>query len=246
MKQVIFYLCVVLWICSSFVRERKGNPKTATLQIELELVFGKESLKLNTQAYINAHGDTLYIDGFRFYISGIKLRSHKNSAYAEKESYHLVDAEEAVSQKITLKNIPTGTYDELVFILGTDSLANVSGAMEGDLDPTKGMYWAWNTGYMNAKLEGHASVCKTLHHGFEFHIGGYLFPYQTAREVVLPLKETQVEAGKPAVLKLQADASEWFKNSALIDLAKTNSIVIPGKEAMMMADNYRDMFRVSN
>ena len=220
--------------------------QTGTLQIEISPVFNQQSLVLNEQAYINAHGDTLYIDGFRFYISQVKLAYHKRNSYAEKESYHLIDADDAASQKIILKDIGEGNYDEIHFILGTDSLANVSGAMGGDLDPTKGMYWAWNTGYINAKLEGHASVCKTLHRGFEFHIGGYLAPYKTLREVVLPIKEIHIQAGKITTLTLQADAAEWFKNPALIDLSKTNSIVIPDQQAMMMADNYKDMFRVLN
>jgi hypothetical protein len=34
-------------------------------------------------------------------------------------------------------------YDQIQFQLGIDSLTNVSGAMGGDLDPTKGMYWTW-------------------------------------------------------------------------------------------------------
>jgi hypothetical protein len=245
MKTAAAYLCCVFLLCTSFGNSNKLSQHTGILQLNIELVFNRDTLVLNNHAYINAHGDTLYIDGFRFYISGVKLRHPKSKTYSEKESYHLIDADDKASQELTLTDISEGTYDELTFLLGTDSLANVSGAMAGDLDPTKGMYWAWNTGYINAKLEGHASVCKTIHHAFEFHIGGYLSPYKSVREVRLAINEIQIAAGKTITLKLEANAAEWFKHTTLIDLSKTNSIVIPGKEAMMMADNYSDMFRVS-
>jgi len=42
-----------------------------------------------------------------------------------------------------------------------DSLANVSGAMSNDLDATKGMYWSWQSGFINLKIEGKSASCKT-------------------------------------------------------------------------------------
>ena len=62
-------------------------------------------------------------------------------------------------------NIP---FSKLKFQLGIDSLTNVSGAMGGDLDPTKGMYWTWQSGYINMKIEGKSNSCKTRKNQFQF------------------------------------------------------------------------------
>ncbi|MDN3675869.1 hypothetical protein QWY90_00740 [Flavobacterium paronense] len=55
--------------------------------------------------------------------------------------------------------------------------------MDGDLDPTKGMYWAWQSGYINIKIEGKSTSCKTRNNEFQFHIGGYREPNYMMRKV---------------------------------------------------------------
>jgi hypothetical protein len=46
----------------------------------------------------------------------------------------------------SLKNITA-----IKFLLGVDSLKNVSGIQTGALDPAKGMFWTWNTGLCNGE-----------------------------------------------------------------------------------------------
>ena len=57
--------------------------------------------------------------------------------------------------------LPEGDYTELQFLLGVDSLHNVSGAQTDDLDPAKDMFWTWNSGYVMAKMEGNSPAVKT-------------------------------------------------------------------------------------
>ena len=223
----------------------QNNAATGTIKIIVNNVFGKEPLKLETKKYVNAHGDSLYIDEFRYYISNLKF-SETGISSIEKDSYHLVDAEDKNSQIIYVKDIAAGDYSVLDFILGVDSLANVSGANGGDLDPVHAMYWAWNTGYIMAKMQGRSSVCKTLHHAFEFHIGGYLPPYNAARAVHLQTPGLKVTAGKESTLYINANAAEWFIDPETIDLSKINEVNMPCKEAMKIANNYKDMFSVGN
>jgi hypothetical protein len=203
------------------------------LSVSVETVFNNEPLQLNGKRYVNAAGDTLTIETFRFYISNFHVYS-KGKKREIKNSYFLIDAEKENSWSFEL-NVPGGKIDSLSFIIGVDSLANVSGAMEGALDPMNGMYWAWNTGYIHAKLEGKSNSCKTLHHLFEFHIGGYLRPYQAVRKVCLPLDGSKH-------LKLKADVAAWFNGVKKIDLKETNSVMMPCSNAMMVADNYQKMF----
>jgi hypothetical protein len=69
--------------------------------------------------------------------------------------------------------------------------------MAGDLDPIKGMYWAWQSGYINMKIEGKSSSCRTRKNEFQFHIGGYLSPYYAMRKVALTYdkKATEINIG---------------------------------------------------
>jgi hypothetical protein len=241
--RLFFWIMPVFVVLQLHVAAKTNNAKTGRVTLIITPMFNSKPLKLNNQYYVNENGDTLYIDLFRFYMTNFGLTDAQSfKEYQCKDSDHLVDAEDTASEKFSL-DVPAGEYSELSFIAGVDSVANTSGANNGDLDPVKGMYWAWNSGYIMAKLEGHSKVCKTLHQAFEFHIGGYMPPYNTARGVSLELPHTiSVKAGGNTIIRIRANAAAWF--SGLLDLATTNDIVIPGKEAAMMADNYAQMFTI--
>jgi hypothetical protein len=57
--------------------------------------------------------------------------------------------------------------------LGVDSIRNVSGIQTGALDPLKGMFWTWNSGYVMAKLEGSSESSNSAGNRFTYHIGGF-------------------------------------------------------------------------
>lgn len=125
--------------------------------------------------------DSLRVDAVKFYISDISLWKQGKLVYASPSKYHLIDLE--INNTITL-NLPSKlSYDTIQFLIGTDSAANSSGAMAGDLDAMYGMYWAWQSGYINVKIEGSSSVCKTRKSLFQYHLGGYLSPNQTIQQL---------------------------------------------------------------
>jgi hypothetical protein len=107
--------------------------------------------------------------------------------------------------------------------------------MSGDLDPTKGMYWAWQSGFINMKIEGKSSSCKMRKNAFQFHIGGYLKPNYAIRTIELkPINSN---------LEINVDIAQFFKN---IQLSEINSIMIPGTKAMEIADETVKMFTFKN
>ena len=243
MKQRFLLLCVIVFLVS-FLVPAIGHSKPAPLKngwvtIIIEPVFNGEPLVLRDQNYVDEHGDTLSIDLFRFYITHARFKF--DSFVSEDTTSHLVDFENEATTRFNVYNVTAGIYSSVQFMAGVDSIANTSGANGGDLDPEKGMYWAWNTGYIMAKLEGHSKVCKTLHHVFEFHIGGYKLTYNTARTVNVKLpKPVYVLNGCNTIIKIKADAAAWFKGN--LDLSKLNNVVKPGKDAGIIADNYAQMF----
>lgn len=212
-----------------------------TLEIIFQLQMDGKPLALGDSCYLTSNGDRIFIDQFRFYVSALELQGKSNGAFRESDSYHLVDAEERRSQTLILKNVPPGRYESLFFNIGTDSLINVSGAMGGDLDPTKGMYWAWNSGYINFKIEGRSNSCNTLHSAFEFHVGGYMPPNQTLRPVVLPLKNLVVPEQGQASIVVQVDLAKFFSQ---IRLETTNQVMIPSKTATQLADYFTTVFSI--
>jgi hypothetical protein len=160
------------------------------------------------------------------------------------DEYFLIDEEEPLSKQIALKNIPFGKYQSMTFILGVDSLSNCSGAQSGALDPTKAMFWAWNTGYIFLKMEGRAAASKSRGHFYEYHIGGFKKPNNCIRSVTLNFKDIfEVSTKKSAILHLKADALELFKTPTTVDFA-TLSAITDFHNATTIADNYADMFQV--
>ena len=188
------------------------------------------------QMYQYAGKDSFKLEVFRCYISGLQLGDNQPGGY------FLLDLEDSASMTIRLNDIPSGTYHYINFLIGTDSLTNVSGAMGGALDPTNGMYWAWNTGYINFKIEGTSPVCKTLHHAFTYHIGGYMPPHQTCRKMVLPLKKLKIKPGKTANIRVEIDLGKFLRQT---DLRLNNQMMIPSAQAAQMADLFAKCFEVS-
>jgi len=235
-------VAIIIAIVCSYAFKLPGNDK-GRLVLQINPVFNGQPLLLNDQYYIAPRGDSVYIEEFKFYISSLQLQGDRH--FAEPNSFHLVDAEDTTSLRFAI-DMPVGNYQSLDLNIGIDSATNMAGALGGALDPINGMYWAWNTGYINAKLTGHSNRCVTLHHAFEYHIGGYIPPYNTLRKVRLSLANAVVQANKTTIVTINADIAEWFKSPATIDITKTNSVVIPGKESMGMADNYADMLSVNH
>jgi hypothetical protein len=208
--------------------------------IIIQPVFNGQPLMLNEGSYTDEHGDTLNIEVFKFYLTHVALDYPGNRSILIRKAF-LFNAEDSDALSFSADNMAEGSISGISFTLGVDSIDNTSGANEDDLDPVKGMYWVWNSGYIMAKLEGRSKVCKTLHHGFEFHIGGYMPPCNAARAVHISLPEhTAINAGENTVITIHADVSVWFKEN--VDLALLNNIVTPGKEAGLMADRYAKMF----
>lgn len=131
------------------------------------------------------------IEELRFYISEIALYNKGDLVWKDNVPARLIDFKDSASQYIQLNFDEELKYDELKFNLGIDSTLNSSGALGGDLDPTKGMYWSWQSGYINFKLEG-STINKEK---IQYHIGGYQYPYNSLQNLVFPIKnkKTNIE-----------------------------------------------------
>jgi hypothetical protein len=222
--------------------ERLKEKTTFTLSITHQV--GNQPLLLDSIGYKNELNQPFTCSRFRYYISGIRLKGESVTDYLSTD-FFLIDEEDSLSKKLVFKNVPTGTYKEISFILGVDSLHKCSGTQSGALDPTKGMFWAWNTGYIFLKLEGISPVSKSPGHILEYHVGGYKQPSNCIRTIHLPIPSLSLKPQKNTVLTLKADVLEILKNPFPIDFSKLSSVV-DFHNATLMAENYKDMFSVTS
>lgn len=215
------------WCCLLFALALHGQ--TDSTRIGFDLKFGSDAFRLH-QKYASAK-DTLEINTFRFYIGQIECQLEDGSTVKENR-YHLLDAEHPESLQIAFSAV-SQKIKTISFLIGVDSTASVSGALSGALDPANGMYWAWQSGYINLKIEGKSKSCKTRKNEFQFHIGGYLHPNYALRRVTLKPSDRN-----PTIV---VDLAPFFSQ---LPLSETNQVMIPGKTAMQLADSCVNMFRV--
>jgi len=156
--------------------------------VKFELTFKGKILELDRTYTLSKSDNNITFDVFRFYISDLQFIDNENTINTSKKKYHLIDLEKPETLEIEV-NENVGNFNKVKFTLGIDSLTNVVGAMGGDLDPTNGMYWTWQSGYINFKLEGRSNQCPTRKNEFMFHLGGYQAPNLAAQEVELKIKE---------------------------------------------------------
>lgn len=209
-----------------------------SLQLQFNLCFRNQPLLLH-HSY-SSKTDSLEISILKFYISGLEIQYKDGSSYTEQNSFHLIDASDQSTQQINLPN--KKDISKVHFNIGIDSTTSVSGALSGDLDVQNGMYWAWQSGYINMKIEGNSNSCKTRKNAFQFHIGGYLHPYCALRKVSINFNDNvnlNSNDKRKNEVSIKIDVSKLFEN---INLAETNSIMIPGKEAIKIADLSTKMF----
>lgn len=105
--------------------------------------------------------------------------------------------------------------------------------MSGDLDPTKGMYWTWDNGYINAKIEGKSNRCPTRNQEFQWHVGGYRKGVNTSREVTLKVKNW-------TAVPIQFDLKPVLSG---FDLAKFHHLMSAGKEGVVLSDLLAQNFK---
>ena len=203
-----------------------AQPKE--MQVRFAITYAGESLELGKPVWDAQLKDSLTIDILRFYVGQFRMDGEESLP-----GYHLVDLEDPAS--LSVQFLLEGTKAQhLSFSLGVDSVTSVSGAMAGDLDPMHGMYWAWQSGYINFKLEGHTPRCPARKNRFQYHLGGYQHPWNTHRRVELDLNskgEVLIEIPIDRLLKT-------------IDLAEKYKVMSPGKAGIELSDQLAKIIRL--
>lgn len=243
-----FFLFTVLTGCQRELSvDHAGINKSFTVKVSFKPVVDAAPLQFN-KPYQNSYQETYSVQALKFYITGIQLINSLSNKMHEvsRNEYFLIDASDAGSTTIALEALP-GNYNQVAFTIGVDSIRNVSGAQTGALDPGKGMFWTWNSGYIMAKLEGTSPVSNQPNNKFEYHIGGFREPVNVVRKVIAAFPIGQAINFLPETthtIILSADVNAWFNRSNKISIANPVCMTT-GDLAKRIAENYSGMFTVT-
>ncbi len=245
------YMSNFLVLCFSIlvISCKKDEPiqsQTTETKPALEIVFeasvNSEELVPNTKWYTNFSNDSFTVSKFNYYISNLRLKNADGTYYKVPESYHLIQHVEGIN-KISLKDLPEGDFVEIDFLIGVDSLRNVSGSQNGDLDPAKNMFWDWNTGYIFFKLEGlYNTLTQTLKTDYAIHIGGFQGKFNSIQSNSHLLNsKLELRKNKKSTIYFKVKVEEVFQNPRYIDFdyyhANLSSNVF-----VEISQNYKSMF----
>jgi hypothetical protein len=196
--------------------------------------------------YQNNSGESFTINNFKYYVTNIELEDSAGVFHKVPASYFLVDEKNIASKLLSFKTAE-GKYIGLRFLLGVDSAKNVSGTQTGALDPTNGMFWTWNTGYISAMLEGNSPVSQQAANMFTYHVGGFKTGENATRTITLNFDSTPLVISSSATSEIDIEANilKWFDGATTLKIAESQICHSPGTLAMKIADNFSTMFTLS-
>jgi hypothetical protein len=245
-KRVVFIIVsvAILVVATSFFNPSNNNKGKHRISVFFEDYVRDKYLKLDSGVYKNGFGQSYTVSRLRYYIGNIHLIKKDGTEGYSSSEYYLIDDAGPGSNIIEL-NVDQDDYSSINFIIGVDSIHNCSGIQTGVLDPTLGMFWAWNAGYVFFKMDGQSPASKSTGNMLEFHIGGYKYPNNCIREINLNLAPKGIKklSNDYSVITIKADISKVFDAVNKIDFSMV-STVSDFHNATTIADNYKTMFSV--
>lgn len=214
-KSFLYLLFAFLFLNSAF---------SQTTYLKFDVLFEDESLELNK----NYTSDSIQFTKLQFYISNLTFLKDSIEVQSFDSIFYLVDMTKNNELNLNLDY----DFTHLSFDLGIDSLTNVSGAFGDNLDPIHGMYWTWQSGYINFKIEGSSPVCKTRKNQFQIHLGGYQFPFNCIQSVKL-----EAHSNKDIVVLLNLE--KWMNE---IDLSSIPSLMSPSELSVRLLATLSNSF----
>ena len=199
---------------------------TPIVKLKITPLFNNQSITENTW-FVSSQKDSIQFTKLKFYFTDFQVKSIKGEINTIDHSNYLIDIFQPETLEILLSTVSFSNGDELSFNLGVSSEMNTTGAHSGALDPSNGMFWSWQSGYINFKIEGISPSSKTRQNKFQFHIGGYQSPYNTLRRLTFILNKQTTQ--------LNLNLEGFFERTKL---AVDNQIMVPGEKANELATEF--------
>ena len=198
-------------------------------QLSIIPTWNKNPLELQ-HVYLNQNNDSISFSTLKIYFSDFRFKDKISGRITSIDTLIFYDLADSSTHSF-FNDLNLSNYECVAFTLGLDSSKNVSGELENAYDPLLGMYWAWNTGYINLKIMGESSAVPTNSHEFEFHLGGYRSPFATAQNIQIDLNDQYI----------YFDLEKLFSES--INLTKNHHIMMPCKDAFLISQGLSACFK---
>ena len=198
-------------------------------QLSIIPTWNKKALELQ-HIYLTQNNDSISFSTLKMYFSDFSFKDKISGRITSIDTLIFYDLSDSSSHSF-FNDLNLSNYESVAFTLGLDSSKNVSGELENAFDPLLGMYWAWNTGYINLKIMGESSAVPTNSHEFEFHLGGYRSPFATAQTIQVDLNDQNI----------YFDLEKLFSES--INLTKNHHIMMPCKDAFLISQGLSACFK---
>lgn len=244
MKRRVLTVLLFAYIIMPGYGQATGHQPNVTLNF----VHVAGNTLLNADSiYLNNSGEQYTVSKFRYYISNIVFTGKSTgSKPVLLDTCFLIDEMKPASKQVQLP-VPAGSYDTISFLLGVDSIKNISGAQSGVLDPLLDMFWTWNSGYVMAKLEGTSPLSKLPRHMIEYHIGGFAGRHKVLKTIKLhnPGKDViLIAATQRKEITIEVNVNAWFNGAHNLKISDHPACTSMGELAQKFSDNYSRMFNI--
>lgn len=206
----------------------------AQISLDVQAICQGQAVTLG-QSFSVGNNEQVTLETARFYLCNFQFLQNGKAVFTDKNC-HLVDLSDPATLNLKFKTPKNLSYNAIKFNFGTDSLTNVVGVQGGDLDPAKGMFWTWQSGYVNFKLEGTWQTAANPNRHFEYHLGGFLPPNATVQTLHL-------SAGKGPAKQLKIDLMPFFQEARKI---KKYGIMSPGAPAVQLCKILSQSFSLND
>ena len=246
---VCISLCLALVVTGCQKDIENDNSSSVVPSYKLKISFrhkvANEALQIG-KTFLNPFNESYTPTAFKYYISNISLQYNDDAAIKPAGLYHLVNEAEENSKSFII-DLPKSRFNKFTFLIGVDEERNTSGTQSGDLDPAKGMFWTWNSGYIMAKLEANSPASTAPANKVELHAGGFKGVESVLRFVTFTLdaaNNINIKQNGTSELVLEADVNAWFKGVHDLKISDYPVSTSPGTLSTRFADNYARMFNL--
>jgi hypothetical protein len=224
--------------CKDDDDDEYGPPQPETGYWPVRLSFRVDNLPLlfDTVLYTNAAGNIYSVHQLQFYLSAFEFTDVSGQKF-KSDTVIYADARDLQTLSFDLKGIPAGSYTGVSFMVGMDSVHNVSNCLPANM-VNMNMGWPepMGGGYHFLKLEG------------IFEDGGNVFGYAmhlgTCPYAVPVILNRALNHGSVAdTLQLSMNINEWFANPNVFDFNSGNNYTMGNDTAMAkLSANGTDIF----
>jgi len=198
--------------------------------VEFEQMYSKMegrfqfNLKNTPLEYVDS---LLHVETLKCYVGHIELLDmNKQIIGRDSDSYRLIDFKNSNSLNFSINsNLSYASYIRLT--LGVDSTTNAAGVHCCALDPANGMYWSWQSGYIQFKLEGKEKDGTALN----LHLGGFSNNCMSSKTVDIPIRRP------PTLIPILPPEKRQQNLRICLDLSSFIEKIHTSKEYSLMSPN---------